>query len=149
MADIRFYHLERQMLADALPRLMAKVLEASMKAVIKCPDSETLEMLDKAIWTYDAEAFLPHDVAGCKFPEEQPIYLTEGDENPAGANVIVLVNNAACDDMTAYERCLYMFDGRDEVIVDAARADWKKFKEYDIPMSYWQQPMSGGWEQKA
>jgi len=150
MPDIRFYHLERQPLVEALPRLMAKVMEAGLRAVIKCPDEDTLRVLDKALWDFDPHAFLAHDVAGCPQPEAQPIYLTLDDENPAGASVLVLVDAAECSEWPdGYDRCLYMFDGRNEAIVAKARSDWKRFKDMDMPMSYWQQPLSGGWEQKA
>ena len=149
MAEVRFYHLERQGLAEALPGLVSRVLEAGLRAVIKCKDEDQVKALDKALWNWQPDAFLAHDVSGCKQPKAQPVYLTTRDENPAGASVLVLVDNAACDDPSSWDRCLYMFDGRSEEIVSTARDDWKKFSGSGIEMSYWQQRPEGGWEQKA
>lgn len=150
MSEIRFYHLQQQTLNEALPKLMEKVMSVGMKAVVKADCVDTIDLLDKALWDYDSASFLPHDKAGCDMPEKQTIYLTTADENPNDASVLTLINTAKSDNLASYDRCLYMFDGRDEKIVSAAREDWKRFKENDTyTMSYWQQGEQGGWVQKA
>lgn len=149
MNDIRFYHLQRQSLEEALPKLMLKVAEAGLKAVIKTADNAVIDGLDKALWEFDPDSFLSHDRDGCDHPEEQAFFLTTRDENPNQSTVLVLVNAAKHPAFDQFDRCLYMFDGRSEDIVAAARADWKVFKEGDYSMSYWQQQEMGGWEQKA
>lgn len=149
MDDIRFYHLQRQTLEEALPNLMVKVAEAGLKAVIKTNDQSTLDTLDKVLWDFDPASFLPHDKDGCDFPEEQAFYLTTDDKNPNGATVLVLVDAVDCGGLEGFSRCLYMFDGRNEDIVSKAREDWKAWKDGDWTISYWQQKELGGWEQKA
>lgn len=149
MSDIRFYHLQRQTLEEALPKLMEKVVGAGLKAVIKAADTAAIDTLDKVLWSYDPPSFLPHDKQGCAFPAEQTLYLTTEDENPNEATVLVLVDAAQSDSIDGYERCLYMFDGRNEEIVSAARADWKRLQDGEHTLSYWQQKEMGGWEQKA
>lgn len=149
MKDIRFYHLQRQSLEEALPKLMSKAAEAGLRCVIKFADAQSMDSLDKALWEFDPESFLPHDKDGCEFPREQQFFLTLGDDNPNQATVLVLVNAAKHAAFDQYDRCLYMFVGRSEDIVAAARADWKALKEGDYSMSYWQQKEMGGWEQKA
>jgi DNA polymerase-3 subunit chi len=42
-----------------------------------------------------------------------------------------------------------MFDGNDENELNDARAQWKALKDAGLPMSYFQQTESGGWEKKA
>ncbi|UTW57351.1 DNA polymerase III subunit chi [Kordiimonas sp. SCSIO 12603] len=149
MAEIRFYHLQRQGLEEALPKLMEKVHQAGLRAIIKAENKALIDTLDKALWTYDANSFIPHDKDGCKHPAEQPVFLTATDENPNDANALVLINAASYEEIEKFDRCLYMFDGRDEVIVSQARTDWKAYKELGLEMSYWQQRENGGWEQKA
>ncbi|NVJ99259.1 MAG: DNA polymerase III subunit chi [Alphaproteobacteria bacterium] len=149
MAEIRFYHLQRQTLEQALPQLMAKVYETGQNAVVKVPGKGLLETIDKVLWDFDPASFIPHDREGCEAPAEQPIYLTTGDENPNGATILVLIDAVKAADTGKYDRCLYMFDGRNDTIVAAAREDWKAFKETGAEMSYWQQRDQGGWEKKA
>lgn len=149
MEDIRFYHLQRQTLEEALPNLMVKVAEAGLKAVVKANDQSTLDTLDKVLWDFDPASFLAHDKDGCDYPEDQTFFLTTEDNNPNGATVLVLVDAAHASDIESYARCLYMFDGRNEDIVSKAREDWKSWKDGDWSISYWQQKEMGGWEQKA
>lgn len=149
MDDIRFYHLQRQTLEEALPGLMTKVAEAGLKAVIKTKDQSTLDTLDKVLWDFDPASFLAHDKDGCDHPEDQTFLLTTGDDNPNSATVLVLVDAVDCPGFDSYVRCLYMFDGRNEDVVAKAREDWKSWKDGDWNISYWQQKEMGGWEQKA
>lgn len=149
MPEVRFYHLQRQSLEESLPKLIEKVCEAGLKAVVKVPNIEIATGMDRALWDYSPNSFIPHDVGGCKYPELQPVYLTTTDDNPAEATIQVLVNAVDSEDMEAFDRCLYMFDGRDEQIVAKARSTWKSIKDKGWEMSYWQQREMGGWEKKA
>ena len=79
--EISFYHLTLQPLNVALPKLLAKVLEANMKAVVKVPGAVQMDVLDQAIWTFDKTSFLPHDTEKGDNKEDQPIYITTGEEN--------------------------------------------------------------------
>ena len=149
MPDIRFYHLQKQALEEALPKLMEKVVGAGLRAVIKAHDNAVVDALDKVLWDYDPASFIPHDKKGCDHPADQQVYLTTEDENPNNATVLVLVDAVKTDALSDFERCLYMFDGRNVDVVSAAREDWASLKAQDHTMSYWQQKELGGWEQKA
>ena len=149
MSEIAFYHLQRQGLSEGLPKLAAKVLQVGMHAVIKFGDKATLTVVDKALWTYDANSFLPHDKAGCDHAEDQGLFLTTSDENPNDARVLMLVNGVDASEISGFERVLYMFDGNDPDITAKARSDWKIFKDGAFKLTYWQQKDEGGWEQKA
>jgi len=149
MTTISFYHLLHQPLNNALPKLLDKVHGAGLKAVIKVGTSERMSELDEALWIFSKENFLPHGTMKSKFPEEQPIYLTTDDDNPAQATVLVLVDNMESDALERYDRCLEMFDGRDENSVSAARIRWKNYKAAGHDLTYWQQTEQGGWDKKA
>ena len=149
MPDIKFYHLQRQRLEEALPKLMEKVHEAGLRAHIKVSDAGAMDLLDKALWAFDPASFIPHGKEGGAHTHEQPVLLSLGDENLNQATVLVLVNAVECPSISEFDRCLYMFDGRDERIVAKAREDWTRLKDSGVQMSYWQQREAGGWEQKA
>ena len=149
MTDIRFYHLQQQPLEQALPALLLKCQQAGLRALIKCPDAAIMDTLDRVLWDFHADTFLAHDKDGCKRPAMQPFFLTLENENKNSAEVIVLVDAVDAPELDTYQRCLYMFDGRAEAVVNKARQAWKTFKDMDFEMSYWQQREQGGWEQKA
>ena len=149
MTEIGFYHLQRSPLEAALPRLLEKVLEAGKRAVVMAASDERVDALNAALWTYRQDSFLPHGSAKDGQPEAQPVYLTAADENPNEAQILILTDGATSEAMAGFERCLEMFDGKDETAVEAARARWKAYKDAGHSVVYYQQTERGGWEKKA
>ncbi len=148
MAEVSFYHLQREPLEAALPKILEKVLESGLRAVLVAGSAERVQVLDEQLWTYRRQSFLPHGAAGDGRAAEQPIYLTTDEENPNGATVLVLVDGADPAFKSEFDRCLDMFDGNDEAAVAAARERWKACKEQGFDVTYWQQGPRG-WEKKA
>lgn len=148
MDEIRFYHLQNQTIEQGLPALLSKIQEIGKRALVKVPDRSYMDTLDKVLWEFDPASFLPHDKDGSKHPEEQAVFLTLSEDNPNSAEMLVLIDAVQFQDIMPFDRCLYMFDGRNEATVEQARGDWKKYKDAGVPMSYWQQGERGGWEKK-
>jgi len=149
MTNISFYHLLHQPLSNALPKLLEKVHGAGLKAVIKTGSQDRMQELDEALWSFDKNSFLPHGSMKSKLADQQPIFLTTEDENPAGATVLVLVDSMESDRLENYDRCLEMFDGTDPNAVTSARVRWKIYKDAGHDLTYWQQTEQGGWNKKA
>jgi len=149
MTEIGFYHLTRTPLEAALPRLLEKVLGAGLRAVVRVGSPERAKFLNAALWTYDPASFLPHGTAREGNAEAHPIWLTDGEDSPNGAQVLVLTDGVRAADVAAFDRCLELFDGRDEQAVEAARGRWIVYREAGHALTYWQQTARGGWEQKA
>ena len=147
--DISFYHLTLQPLSVALPKLLLKVREANMKAVVKVPSADHRDDIDQALWTFDKESFLAHDTEKSKYAQDQPIYITTGEENPASADVLVLTDGTTTELMDGYKRVLEMFDGNNPTSVEAARERWSGYKKDGHNISYFQQTDTGGWTKKA
>jgi DNA polymerase-3 subunit chi len=149
MTEIGFYHLQRSSLGEALPRLLEKALAAGLRVLVRVPNEDEAERLAQLLWTYEADAFLPHGSARDGHATDQPIYLTAGDAIPNGAELLAQVGGAEMPDLSLFKRCLDLFDGSDADAVSAARARWKRYQEASHQLTYWQQKPNGGWERKA
>jgi len=149
MTEIGFYHLTRSKLEQALPRLLAKVLESGVRAVVRAGSEERVRFLNTNLWTYDQDSFLPHGSAAEGDAGDQPIWLTTEQENPNGAAILVLTDGAAAEDLANFTRCLDMFDGNDPAAVEAARTRWKTWRAAGHELTYWQQTEQGGWGKKG
>lgn len=155
MPEVWFYHLVRQPLDRVLPTLLEKAAARGLRIVVQSGAPERVDALDAVLWTYNEESFLPHGTARDGDAELQPVYLTDGDENPNGATMRIFVDGASAAEAAlsgaaqGYERLILMFDGNDEDAVADARAQWKSLKQADFALSYWQQNENGGWEKKA
>lgn len=149
MTEVLFYHLEHQPLDRVLPSLLEKTLERGWRAIVQSGSQERLEALDMLLWTYRDDSFLPHGAAKDGTEDKQPIFLTTTDDNPNAANVRFFVDGAQCSDAGAYDRVVYLFDGRDPGAVDTARQSWKSARDGGHEVTYWQQSPAGKWERKA
>ncbi len=149
MTEIRFYHLQRKTLDQALPEILQKALAGERKVVVRAPDQQETERLNDHLWTFRPDVFLPHGSAKDGNPDLQPIWLTDKEENPNGADVLIVTGGAAYDNAEEFSLCCEMLDGNDETQTAAARKRWKLYKEAGHTISYWQQSESGGWENKA
>src|SRR5689334_1368179 len=90
MTEYSFYQLLRTPLEAALPRILEKVRELDLRAVVVVGSETRIESLSQALWTYDPASFLAHGSAKDGHAGDQPIWLTDRDENPNGAAVVVL-----------------------------------------------------------
>ncbi|MEX0582511.1 MAG: DNA polymerase III subunit chi, partial [Sneathiella sp.] len=134
----------------ALPRLLEKVRERGFRVLVRGLSDDRIDLLDESLWTFRADSFLPHARAGDTIDAtEQPVLLTTTAEgNANGAPVLVLIEDAPAADIKSFERCLYMFDGNDDLALQAARNRWKALKDNDISVSYFQQT-DEGWKKMA
>ncbi len=148
MTDIRFYHMTRKRLEQALPEILAKALERGHKVVVKAGSRERVEALDSVLWTYDAGSFLPHGYVRDGHEEDQPVWLTLEEDNPNGASVLILTDGAVSAQVGNYALCCELFDGNDDDAVTAARQRWTEYKEQNHTLSYFQQDEMGKWAQK-
>ncbi|MBI1366592.1 MAG: DNA polymerase III subunit chi [Alphaproteobacteria bacterium] len=150
MTEILFYHLERASLENVLPGLLEKTLERGWKAVVRASSRERVEALDGLLWTYRDDSFLPH-AAGGPHSESQPVWLTDTEEVPNEANVLFLVDGASAkpDALSAFSRCVMIFDGADEEAVMKARRFWKSAAGAGHEATYWKQSESGRWEKQG
>lgn len=143
MTEIRFFHLTRKALEQALPELLEKTLERGAKAVVIVGSPERAEALTQYLWTYSPDKFLPHGDAKDGNAERQPIWITADDERPNGATYLFLTDGATSARLSDYERVSDIFDGNDPDAVQAARARWASAKKQGHFLSYWQQTEKG------
>jgi len=149
MTDIAFYHLERSSLDIALPKLLEKTREAEKRALVLARTEAQVEALADLLWSYDADAWLPHGSIKDGFADQQPIWLSIVDENANKATFMFMTNGATSAHVGNYERCFVLFDGNDPVAVSDARGRWKTYLADGHDLAYWQQTESGGWAKKG
>ena len=147
--EVQFYHLLATPLERALPKLMEKALESGFRILILAESEEKTESLNRLLWTYNPNSFLPHGSGKDAHAERQPIYLTYKPENPNKADLLVVTDGSELDELSDFKRVLDIFDGADGDAVSAARKRWKAYKDAGHQLTYIKQTPKGGWQQMA
>jgi DNA polymerase III subunit chi len=146
---IDFYHLTRDPLEIGVAKLLAVVYAKGNRTLVRAASKTMVDKLDVALWTFEKDSFLPHGTTRNGQADLQPILLTTDAVETNGANVLMLLENVLPEDVSGFERVLYMFEGRDEAALSQARAHWVQLKADGKPLTYWQQSDSGGWKKAA
>ncbi|MGC2785543.1 MAG: DNA polymerase III subunit chi [Roseiarcus sp.] len=147
MTEIRFYHLERRRVDEALPSLLEHALDEGRRVLVRASSDEMVAALNERLWTYDDASFLPHGAAGDGNPMTQPVFLTTELENANAATMLVRLSGAETADADdAFNLVAILFDGHDEAALALARGEWRRLKDQGRAISYWRESDEGGWE---
>lgn len=149
MTDVRFYHLQKQDLDAALPAILQKAFQSGKNIVVRMRDDKEIERMNKHLWAFKPEVFLPHGSKKDGNAAQQPIWLSANDDTPNNAKILILTQGKIEKDLSSYDMCCEMLDGRDEKAITDARARWKEYQAAGHDVTYWYQSETGGWEKKA
>lgn len=145
--QVDFYHLTVRPIERVLPRIAERVVEGGGRLLIVAGDPARREMLDKLLWNYSADSFLPHAQVGLGDDAAQPVLIGEGTAALNGARNIAIADAVWRDEVLASDRAFHFFD--DDRIAEA-RAAWKSLaKRGGVERRYWKQGERGGWTQAA
>jgi len=149
MTEIRFYHLQKQSLDQALPLILEKAYEAGHRSIVKMQDSKEAERMSAHLWSYKQNSFLPHGAHKDGNSAVQPIWIGHSDENPNEAKTLILTQGQTSEITGDYDLVCEMLNGHSDRDINAARERWKKYQDSGYETTYWFQNENGGWTKKA
>ncbi|HEX4693727.1 DNA polymerase III subunit chi [Sphingomonas sp.] len=144
--QIDFYHLTVTPLERALPQIAEKVVSTGGRLLIVSDDEAQRGAIDRLLWSYSPESFLPHACAGGEDDAAQPVLIGAEAEPADAAGNIALIDGRWRDEALTFDRAFHFFDA--ERIAEA-RAAWKALDRPEVERRYWKQDDRGKWEQAA
>ena len=120
--QVDFYHLTAAPLERVLPQLAEKVLADGGRLLIVADEERRRDALDRLLWEYARDSFLPHAQAGAGDDAAQPILIAPDLAPANGARYVLLADGRWRDEALAFDRAFHLFD--DEAIREA-RLAWK------------------------
>jgi DNA polymerase-3 subunit chi len=145
--QVDFYHLTAMPLERVLPQIATKVVEGGGRLLIVAADEARLTALDRLLWTFAPDSFLPHARRGAGADGAQPVLLAGEVDAANGARNIALADGEWREDALDFDRAFHFFD---EERIREARAAWKALADRDgVQRRYWKQNDAGRWEQAA
>ncbi|MEO0466257.1 MAG: DNA polymerase III subunit chi [Pseudomonadota bacterium] len=142
-----FYHLEKTGPERAAGPLLEKCLERGWNVLAVSQNGARRAQLDEGLWTYSDQSFLPHGQAEAEGlnAARQPILISGGLDNANGADALLLLDGYEAPPNAPFQRCMVMFDGRDQEVRATARTQFKAAKDAGLTCRYFQQTPKGGW----
>jgi DNA polymerase-3 subunit chi len=140
--EISLYHVMTGGLIPAIIRLLEKVYLTGQRCVFFSPLEERIASVDKALWTFSTNAFIPHGDKSLGFCHRQPIYLTEKFENLNNAQVAVIVDTLDYKNYDNFEKVIIIFEEEEQGRGVPLYSD---LKNHVKNVTYWKQSTQG-WE---
>ena len=145
--QVDFYHLTAAPLERVLPRIAERVIDSGQRLLIVSADDAQRVALDRLLWSYTPESFLPHALAGAGDDAAQPVLIAADLTAGNGARHVAIVDGAWRDEALGFDRAFHFFDVES---LTAARAAWKSLGAHDgVERRYWKQDDDGRWTQAA
>lgn len=145
--QVDFYQLGHTPIEQVLPRIAERVLTSGARLLVVGADEGQLERLDRALWSYAADAFLPHGRVGTGGERHQPVLLSAALDPLNGARNVALVDGQWRAEAMGYDRAFHFFD--DDSVVEA-RAAWRSLNDVaDVERRFWRQDPDGRWTRMA
>jgi DNA polymerase III subunit chi len=137
---IDFYHLSVRPLETVLPAICEKVLGDGGRLLVV---TEQAEAVDRLLWSYAPESFLPHAPAGGSRDADQPVLITAEVTAGNDARNVALADGLWRDEALSFDRIFYFFDA---ATIGDARAAWRALKDHSgAERHYWKQDERGRW----
>ena len=144
--QVDFYHLTSP-LDRVLPRIAERVVQTGGRLLIVAEPEAQRVALDRLLWSYAPESFLPHAHIGAGDDAAQPVLIASDVTTANAARNVAIVDGRWRDAALDFERVFHVFD---EEAIREARLAWKALGDRDgVERRYWKQNDAGRWEQAA
>lgn len=147
LVQVDFYHLVASPLERVLPRIVERVIGGNGRLLIVAGEERLRAAIDRLLWTYTPDSFLPHAQAGGDRDADQPVLIASEPVASNGARNVAMADGVWRDAALDFDRAFHFFDGD---TVGAARVAWKALADRDgVERRYWKQDDAGKWTQAA
>ncbi len=136
MTRIDFYVLAAGARGDRLLltcRLAERARADDQRVLIHCPDLSNARHLDRLLWTYRDQSFLPHGLVGETNPTLTPVLISPNGEPATEDQVLINLSPEVPEFFARFERLCEPLD-HDPAVRDAGRRRWKCYRDrgYDL-----------------
>jgi len=142
--ELNFYHVATGNLVPSVVKLLAKVYDSGKKSIFFSPIEDRVKYVDKTLWTFSTNAFIPHGDKAFGFAEQQSVYMTSEIENPNQATVLVMTDSFDYGSWNQnFEKVIFVFE--DDSSAKTAQEMLADLKNRNENVNYWKQSQKG-WE---
>lgn len=148
--EVVFYALYSTPVDKAIPTLLQKIYDSSLKVHILCQDDEQLQTLDDSIWTFTPLAFLPHAsvLTSTHFPNKNPIWLSMDTTFINSPDIMISTVPIFLEKLENIKKIIFFYDMNFD-----SKNQFENMQKSYIQKKYnvilWIQNAKGGWDKKS
>lgn len=116
-------------LEQAAARLAARHWAAGQRVLILAAGPAQAELLDRALWNYEQNSFLPHARAGGEDQDREPILIATEQTNPNQAPVLISTAPLASMPCGDFEHLIQLLPLDDEAGLQVCRDCYKALNQ--------------------
>ena len=144
LMEINIYQVFEGNLASSVVRLLEKVYSSGKRCIFYSPIEDRVKTIDKILWTFSTNAFIPHGDKTVGSAEQQPIYFTDRIENPNNADILLIMDTFEYQNFSGnFEKIMFVFE--DSAHIKVAEELYQVLKKSSENVNYWKQSKIG-WE---
>ena len=130
MTRVEFIKLSRPEKAKHLCGLAEEFFQSGHKVLITVVDDNQGVTLDRFMWTWKKDAFVPHVYDnGALDCLDEPIIIETRERNPHGASVLIMGNPCSLSFIRQFERVIDFAEVYDDDFASAARKRFASFRD--------------------
>ena len=139
MTQVDFYVLKQGAPGNRLA-LTCRLVEhiratRGFRILVHCPDPRQARELDRLLWTYRDESFLPHGLVGETDPELTPILISADGHPEDEHQVLINLDREVPEFFSRFERLCEPLD-HDPVVRDAGRKRYAYYRDCGYPLKH-------------
>ena len=150
MTQLHFYRVSNSPFVPVLAALLRRYVNSGLRTVVRGVSLQRMEKIDKELWSFPGDGFLPHGMANCTYEAEHPILITVEKRAAGSADGLVAIDGAEVEleEANDFKRISFVFEERASDELNSARKHWKLFSKSGHPMQYWNYK-NGRWTKAA
>ncbi len=128
--------------------IMSKMLKENIRTIIYCNEQSEADRIDDKFWKLGHTSFLPHGSYRDARPEDQPVYITNKEENPNGATSLVFYGVPSNTFISSFEKTITIYNMQDLNLMKLAQERYRQLKGFvDVELiCHMKQGQSASWQ---
>jgi DNA polymerase-3 subunit chi len=112
----------------AAARLAAFHYSQGRRVLIKTADPLAAERLDRELWTFEQDSFIPHDLAGGADEASEPVLISTGTANLNRAPVLIMLDPVEYNQVKEFNHLIYFVPAKEGPELHESRERYKALK---------------------
>jgi DNA polymerase-3 subunit chi len=134
VTKVDFYTGSKDKLRTAC-QLSHKAMQSGVRVMFSTPDSTTSHALDKLLWEYPANAFIPHCLSDVAEAETMPVVINHDGEKFPDHELLISLHKQTINFFSRFERVIEIVS-RDEEDSRLGRERFKFYKDRGYEMRH-------------